>query len=181
MIFTNIFFTALAASATFVSGASIRRQDEDNGSCAQLGRICAGQVQNSLANVLGVESCLFAGVCFERNSTNLDDFLTTLWETEGHSGTAPKSVSTTRATTAVFDAISTDGQTITQQNFIDGYYGSLDATSGTYPTSAAIVISDFDRVAAWTGFCPGTNEGIPYQNWADYFQYSATVGSTTCQ
>lgn len=101
MIFTNILLTVLATSAALVSGASIRRQDEDNGSCAQLGRICAGQVQNSLSNVFGIESCLFAGVCYERNGTTIDDFVATLWETEGHTGAPPVSISIPRVTQAV--------------------------------------------------------------------------------
>lgn len=65
----------VTASATLVSSASIMRPDGDNGSCAQLHRICAGQVQYDLNNVWAIESCLFAGICYERQSANLDHFL----------------------------------------------------------------------------------------------------------
>lgn len=49
----------------------------------------------------------------------------------------------------VFDSISTDGQVISQQNWIDGYYHTLDATNGPYPTSPDVVIDDYSRLTSW--------------------------------
>ncbi|EIM91645.1 uncharacterized protein STEHIDRAFT_108151 [Stereum hirsutum FP-91666 SS1] len=156
----------VTASATLVSSASIMRPDGDNGSCAQLHRICAGQVQYDLNNVWAIESCLFAGICYERQSANLDHFLA-----------PPNSLTSQRVPPPVFVTISKGGQTSTQQNYIDAYYGTLDVTHGPYPTSPEPAIFDYHRMASWTGFCDGV---IPYQNFADYFQFSATRPANFC-
>lgn len=102
--FTTI-VSLVTASATLVSSASIMRPDGDNGSCAQLHRICAGQVQYDLNNVWAVESCLFAGVCYERQGANLDNFLGALWQEVGHSGAPPNSLTTQRVPPPVSSAI----------------------------------------------------------------------------
>lgn len=57
-----------------------------------------------------------------------------------------------------------------------GYYGLLSSLGGPFPTSATVVIDDFARVRAWTGFCTG---GIPFKNVADYFEFSSSVSSNT--
>ncbi|EIM91625.1 uncharacterized protein STEHIDRAFT_153251 [Stereum hirsutum FP-91666 SS1] len=182
MIFSAAtFVSVLAAAATLVSGASVKRQGVDNGSCAQLENICSNNVASTLQNIWAVESCLFAGVCFERNGTTLDDFLRVMWERKGNSGNPPASINIPRVPQGTFNAISGGpvggGGSITQQNYIDGYYHTLDATNGPYPTSSSIVISDFHRIASWANFCTG---GIPYQNFADYFQYSASRPANFC-
>ncbi|EIM91624.1 uncharacterized protein STEHIDRAFT_108133 [Stereum hirsutum FP-91666 SS1] len=179
MLFSITSFVALlAASSTLVGGASLKRQSGDNGSCAQLGRICAGDVQNDLSNLWAVESCLFAGVCFERNGSSLDGFYGNLWVELGHTSRPPLTLYTPRVTQAVFNSISNNGPGITQQNFIDGYYAALSATGGPYPDNA-LVIGDFHRIATWTDVC-GAGQGIPYSNFADYFQYSATNPANFC-
>lgn len=52
----------------------------------------------------------------------VDGFVASAWSSDGGNGTAPASLNLTRVTTDAFNSISTDGQTVTQQNFIDGYY-----------------------------------------------------------
>lgn len=106
MFFAKTLLSLLAASATLVNGASIKRQDGDNGSCAALQRQCVGSVQNSLSNVWAIEACLFAGVCYERNGGTLDNFLASLWNTEGNTGNPPTSLNTPRVTQAVSDSFS---------------------------------------------------------------------------
>lgn len=92
---TTTLLSLLAASATLVSGASLtntaKRQDGDNGSCAELLRICSGQVQHDLQNIWAVESCLLAGVCSERGGNNLDGFLGGLYVSLGNQGRPPLS------------------------------------------------------------------------------------------
>lgn len=91
----------LAASATLAHGAIVDRRSVDNGSCAKLGQQCVAKVQTKLSNVWAIEPCLFAGVCFERNGTTLDAFLTNLWHAKGHNGTAPTSLKSKRVTSSV--------------------------------------------------------------------------------
>lgn len=106
MLFSISSFVALlAAFATLVGGASLKRQSGDNGSCAQLGRICAGDVQTDLSNLWTVESCLFAGVCFERNGSTLDGFYGNLWVDLGHTSRPPLTLYTPRVTQAVSNSI----------------------------------------------------------------------------
>lgn len=100
MFFSVTFVSLLAAAATLVSGASVKRQSVDN-SCSQLQTTCANNVQNNLQNVWSIESCLFAGVCFERNGTTLDDFTRVLWQRKGQSGNPPASVNLPRVTQGV--------------------------------------------------------------------------------
>ncbi|EIM91609.1 uncharacterized protein STEHIDRAFT_108126 [Stereum hirsutum FP-91666 SS1] len=181
MFSTKAFITFLTASATFASAASLSalKRDADNGSCAQLERICVGEVSTQTLDLWAHNACLFGASCFG-GQVPVDGFVASAWSSDGGNGTAPASLNLTRVTTDAFNSISTDGQSVTQQNFIDGYYSALDATGGPYPTDASIVIDDFDRLASWTGFCPGTGQGIPYQNFADYYQYSSSVDSTAC-
>jgi hypothetical protein len=177
MIFTSLFLLATTLAST--QAVSIKRQSsEDNGSCNALFKTCAAQVNPSLSNVFAIESCLFGASCFG-GQRPVDDFLASLYSSLNGSGTAPASANLARVPTSVFNVISGGGKAITQQNFIDGYYGQLSASNGPYPTSADIVISYFDRLAIWTGFCPG-GPGIPYTNYADYYQFSASVSSSAC-
>jgi len=176
MIFATLLLWAAAVAST--QAAILKRQSsEDNGSCQALFKTCAGHVDPSLSNVFAIESCLWGAACFG-GQRPVDDFSASLYGSLNGTGTPPASVNLARVPISVFDAIG-DGKTVTQQNFIDGYYGQLSASNGPYPTSASIVISYFDRLAIWTGFCPG-GPGIPYMNFADYYQYSSSVSSTAC-
>lgn len=105
----------------------------------------------------------------------IDGFIATVFSAKGGSGTAPASLTETRLSSDVFGSISTDGQTITQQNFIDGWYSQLSAVGGPYPSDGSDqVISYYNRIATWAGFCPGS--GVPYQNTADYVCISPSFG-----
>jgi len=180
MIYTStiLLATALFASASASASASvIDRRASDNGSCQQQYKTCAAKVDASLDNVFSIESCLFAASCFG-GQRPVDDFLASLHGTKGGSGTALSSVSLARVTTTVFNAISTDGKVVTQQNFIDGYYGQLAASNGPYPSDSSVVVDYYNRLTTWTAFCSG--QGIPYTNFADYYQYSASVSSPGC-
>ncbi|RPD60984.1 hypothetical protein L227DRAFT_574613 [Lentinus tigrinus ALCF2SS1-6] len=70
--------------------------------------------------------------------------------------------------------ISTDGSTITEQNFIDGFYHALDASNGPWPTSVEVVQDYWSSIVDWTAVC---SRGIPFKNFADYFVYSSYVKS----
>ncbi|KZV71813.1 hypothetical protein PENSPDRAFT_684310 [Peniophora sp. CONT] len=156
-----------------VFAAPSKRQSADNGSCRALQTTCAASIKADFSDVFNHKACIFGATCL----TPVDGFLAAVHNDRGLSGPAPQSVNLPRVTTSLFNSISTDGKTVTQQNFIDGYYSSLDATSGPYPTDAQYVIELFARLQAWTAFC---GAAIPFQNFADFFQYSSSISSSNC-
>ncbi|KAF5309257.1 hypothetical protein D9619_012698 [Psilocybe cf. subviscida] len=143
-------------------------------SCNKMFNTCVAQANSAVSDAWSHPACLYAASCFG-GQRPVDGLLATVFGAKGGSGTAPVSVSETRLSTATMKTISTDGSTITQQNFIDGYFGLLSSLGGPFP-DASVVISYFSRIQAWTGFCTG---GIPFMNFADYFQFSASVSSST--
>ncbi|VDB99961.1 unnamed protein product [Peniophora sp. CBMAI 1063] len=173
MVPASLFVLSLAASAL---AAPSKRQSEDNGSCRALQTECAATVKSDLSDAWNIKACIFGATCFG-GQRPVDGFLAAVYADRGLSGTAPASVNLPRVTTSLFNSISTNGQTVSQQNFIDGYYSSLDATGGPYPTNPQYVIDLFGNLQGWTAFC---NAAIPYQNFADYFQYSSSVSGPGC-
>jgi hypothetical protein len=144
-------------------------------SCNKMFNTCVAQVNTAVSDAWSHPACLFAATCFG-GQRPVDGLLASVFGAKKGSGAAPTSVKEARLSTATMKSISTDGKTITQQNWIDGYYGLLSSLGGPFPTSASGVINDFDRVRGWTGFCKG---GIPFKNVADYFQFSSSVSSNT--
>ncbi|KAF9465604.1 hypothetical protein BDZ94DRAFT_1159702 [Collybia nuda] len=172
---------ALIATASLyflaaVDAAPSKRQS-DNGSCQALFNKCAGSVDKSLSNVFAIESCVFAATC-ANGSRPVDNFLAALFTNKNgeNAGVPPQSVGLPRVTSTVLNSISTDGKTISQQDFINGYYGTL-SPEGPWPSDAQVVINYYNRVAVWTAFC---NSNIPFFNFQDYFQYSSSVSSNGC-
>ncbi|KZV71768.1 hypothetical protein PENSPDRAFT_577109 [Peniophora sp. CONT] len=172
MFSASILVLSLAISA-FAAPSKRQSQSADNGSCRALQTTCAASVKADFSDVFNHKACIFGATCL----TPVDGFLAAVHNDRGLSGPAPQSVNLPRVTTSVFNSISTNGKTVTQQNFIDGYYSSLDATSGPYPTDVQYVIDLFGRLQDWTAFC---GVGIPFQNFADFFQYSSSVSSSNC-
>ncbi|KAF5310850.1 hypothetical protein D9619_008000 [Psilocybe cf. subviscida] len=144
-------------------------------SCSKMYDTCVAQANKAVSDAWSHPACLFAATCFG-GQRPVDGLLSAVFGAKRNSGAAPTSVKETRLSTTTTKSISTDGKTVTQQNWIDGYYGLLSSLGGPFPTSASIVINDFDRVRGWTGFCKG---GIPFKNLADYFQFSSSVSSNT--
>ncbi|PPQ76781.1 hypothetical protein CVT26_001953 [Gymnopilus dilepis] len=93
-----------------------------------------------------------------------------------------------RLTREAFNAVSKGSDVITQQQFIDFYYGTIASINATlassnvtdpwyipeYPSSAQAVIGWWEAVVAWTGFCD--TSAVPYQNFADWIEYSTQPG-----
>ncbi|EGN94900.1 hypothetical protein SERLA73DRAFT_187999 [Serpula lacrymans var. lacrymans S7.3] len=64
---------------------------------------------------------------------------------------------------------------MSQQAFIDAYYGQISITpNGTYPSTVDDVIAHWENIAAWTGYCDTLN--VPYSNFADWLEYSSVPG-----
>ncbi|VDB99960.1 unnamed protein product [Peniophora sp. CBMAI 1063] len=147
--------TILALSLTLSAfAAPSKRQSGDNGSCQALQTECAATVKSDLSNAWDLKACVFGASCFGGQHP-VDGFLAAVYADRGEGGAAPKSVNLPRVTSSLLSSISTDGKTVSQQNFIDGYYSSLDATGGPYPTNHC-------------------------RNFADYYQYSSSVDSSSC-
>jgi len=88
-----------------------------------------------------------------------------------------------RLTRETFNIVSKGSDVITQQQFIDFYYGTIASINATfpngttphpaipvYPSSANAVIGWWQNVVAWAGFCDTSS--IPYENFADYIEFS---------
>ncbi|KZV71767.1 hypothetical protein PENSPDRAFT_577135 [Peniophora sp. CONT] len=173
MIATTTLFLTFVLSAY---AAPSRRQSADNGSCRALETSCAAAVKSDLSDAWNIKACIFGASCFGGQHP-VDGFLAAVYSDRGESGAAPASVNLPRVTGSLFNSISTDGKTLSQQNFIDGYYSSLDATGGPYPTDVNYVIGLYEQLQDWTAFC---SKPIPLQNFADYYQYSSSVSSNGC-
>jgi hypothetical protein len=137
------------------------------------------QIDQAVTNPWANQACLFGASC----QASVQTFLTSVFEAKnpGNQGPGPSALVVPRVSTSLFDSISTDGgNTLTQQNFIDGYYGELSSVGGPFPPNSSGVIGYFNVIRTWTAFCPG--QGIPYMNFADYFEYSSSVagGTASC-
>ncbi|THV06508.1 hypothetical protein K435DRAFT_773203, partial [Dendrothele bispora CBS 962.96] len=63
---------------------------------------------------------------------------------------------------------SSEGCTITQQNYIDFLYGSLSAiNTNVWPNSVDQVINWWDAITSWTQ----TGDSIPYANFNDWLHF----------
>ncbi|KAF7977602.1 hypothetical protein HWV62_3210 [Athelia sp. TMB] len=168
------------ASVLYATATSAAAAASDNGACAQMKTICQKAVDEDVTNPWSIEACVYGASCYA-GSDPVDTFLKHVYEGKNHDYTCfegyPTSKLAPRVSSKVLDAISTDKKIITQQNFIDGFYNTLDSTKGPYPSSTSVVASYYDRLTSWTSYCNGN---IPVSNFADYFQYSSTVNSVYC-
>ncbi|KAF8881355.1 hypothetical protein BD779DRAFT_1445531, partial [Infundibulicybe gibba] len=74
-------------------------------------------------------------------------------------------------------AFAPGGCSITEQNFIDFYFGSISAiNSPVFPVSPDIVIALWASIVSWTGFCGSNcNTGsVPYLNFNDWLHFSSS-------
>ncbi|KAK7059959.1 chitin synthase [Favolaschia claudopus] len=68
------------------------------------------------------------------------------------------------------------GCPITQQNYIDFYYGELSAiNSANYPSSNSVVISFWNAITTWAA----TGNSVPYLNFNDWLHFSSFPSTTT--
>ncbi|KAF8963177.1 hypothetical protein BDZ97DRAFT_1822163 [Flammula alnicola] len=171
----------------------VPQRSTDNGSCAEMVDQCSiGSAKAT--NVFNNNYCVLAAFCYSESTV---DVLIEQLTKDDYLSTSPPllSVNQPRLAQSVFNAFSGGNSVVSQQNIIDAYYGALTNTvrscggppgaetpcpsgsSGPYPTDVSYVTDFWDTISAWTGFC-GTRE-IPYQNLADYLQYSSTVKAAT--
>ncbi|KJA19842.1 hypothetical protein HYPSUDRAFT_204272 [Hypholoma sublateritium FD-334 SS-4] len=173
-MFTPLAIVAAVLSVVSFTEATPTRRDDSDAFCTQLFTDCVNVGPSVVSNPWNTPACIYGATCFG-GQRPVDDFLASV--ASSLNTTFEASLDVPRVSSAVFDQISTDGQVITQQNYIDGVFGTLAATNGPFP-DASLVISSYQRVVIWTDFCNAN--GVPFQNFADYFQFSATVSSTGC-
>ncbi|RPD60994.1 hypothetical protein L226DRAFT_560208 [Lentinus tigrinus ALCF2SS1-7] len=175
---------SLALSAAAAAVPAEKRQGSDYPWCNALRATCEKQITNKdYEDFFAHDACLFGSACppdfpVSANSTltqrrNVQLFLGAVVG-DLEPGREPPHSEDLRVPTSILQQISTDGKTITKQNFIDGFYHALDASSGPWPTNVDIVKGYWSYIVDWTAVCSG---GIPFKNFADYFVYSSYVKS----
>ncbi|KAF8063347.1 hypothetical protein FPV67DRAFT_238303 [Lyophyllum atratum] len=183
------------AAVNAATPACVPQRITDNGSCAEMvGQCSIGAA--AAKSIFTDRYCVLSALCYSQSTVDVlikhlvkADYL--------YTGEPLLSAQQPRLSTDVFYLLSKDKKFVTQQDMIDAYYGALTntvrscggppgaqtpcptGTSGPYPTDASYVIDFWNTVSAWTGSC--LTREIPYQNLADYLQYSSTVKApTTC-
>jgi len=167
----------------------------DNGSCAEMVTQCFATGAAPPTKIFANNYCVLAALCYSEST--VDVLIKDLTKRDYlYVGAPVLSVNQPRLSQTVFNTLSKGNTFVSQQNMIDAYYGALTNTvqicpgppgssttpcpsgkSGPYPTDASYIINFWSHVSAWTGFCNTRN--IPYQNFADYLQYSSTVKGPT--
>ncbi|KAI0757636.1 hypothetical protein C8Q80DRAFT_1265523 [Daedaleopsis nitida] len=177
---------SLALSAAS-SAIPIRRQGTDYPWCNALRATCEKQLVNStdFNDFLTHDACLFGSACPPDflgpddgplpPRRNVQLFIRQVALDMRGSGYEPPHSEDLRVPTSLLQQISTNGNTITKQNFIDGFYHALDASNGPWPTNVSIVKDYFSYIVDWTAVCSGN---IPFKNFADYFVYESYVKSS---
>ncbi|GLB42926.1 hypothetical protein LshimejAT787_1203750 [Lyophyllum shimeji] len=171
----------------------------DNGSCAEMVSQCAVSIGASTTtapatSIFTQKYCVLSSFCYSQST--VDVLIKQLVKMDYlYTGQPVLSANQPRLSQAVFNDLARGKSYVSQQDMIDAYYGALTntikscggppgaetvcptGTSGPFPTDASYVIDFWNTVSAWTGFCSTRN--IPYQNLADYLQYSSTVKAPT--
>lgn len=156
----------LALTLPSTGNLAVRTIDpaQDSRSCLSLRDLCNSANLSDPHNPFSIPACIALVVC-ETPSFFTNDFA------------RPQ----VRLSREEFNAASTGSQVLSQQEFIDFYYGtiaSINATNATikpeFPSSVDSVIAWWQVVVAWTGNCATGN--VPYNNFADWIQFSDSPG-----
>ncbi|KAK7013733.1 chitin synthase [Favolaschia claudopus] len=142
-------------------------------SCLNLAANCIDSVKGgNFNNLWGIPSCVAAATCY-----GVGDLITSV---ECQTG-----FTVTNAAQASLDGSIYAGMVsgctscaLTQQNYVDFYYGQLSAIgTANWPSSNAIVQAFWSAITAWTA----TGLSVPYQNFNDWLHYSSypTIVTTT--
>ncbi|KAI0757651.1 hypothetical protein C8Q80DRAFT_1265537 [Daedaleopsis nitida] len=186
MLALTSLFLSLALSAAS-SAIPAKRQGTDFAWCNALRNNCDHLMVNStdFSDFFTHDACLFGSTCPPDtlgpddgplpSRRNVQLFIHQVGiDVHGTGFEAPESEDL-RVPTSLLQTISTNGNTITEANFLDGFYRVLDETHGPYPTSPDVVKDYFSYIVDWTAVCSGD---IPFQNFADYFVYQSFVKSS---
>ncbi|KAJ7614864.1 hypothetical protein FB45DRAFT_936253 [Roridomyces roridus] len=147
-------------------------------SCLNLAANCIdtiGMDTSSINNLWGVKSCVAAATCY-----GVGDLISSVECQTGLSTTttAQASLDYTNIYAPIVGscAFATGGCPITQQNYIDFYYGQLSAiNTANFPSSNAVVIAFWNAITAWAA----TGATVPYLNFNDWLHFSSSPSTTT--
>ena len=151
---------ALGASAQVISPYPDTQTVD---SCQSLLHAC-NSTMIDVNNVWNYPSCALYAMCNTWNY-NVVDSLASI----GAPHTQPRMPEST------FMNITNGASILTQQGYVDAYHHQVSITMGAMnATGDNYLDGQYQYLAAWTGFCG--QDGIPYQNLADFFEYEATPG-----
>ncbi|EIW76585.1 hypothetical protein CONPUDRAFT_129846 [Coniophora puteana RWD-64-598 SS2] len=160
-------FVALAAFAGALSVSAQVISPYPDGptvdSCESLKGSCNASTID-VNNVWNYPSCALFAICSTWDYDVVDSLASI-----GAPHTQPRMPEST------FNNITNGADILTQQSYVDAYHYQISVTPGaTNATSDDYLVGQYQYLAAWTGFCG--QDGIPYQNFADFFQYESTPG-----
>ncbi|KAF7344100.1 Chitin synthase [Mycena venus] len=145
-------------------------------SCLNLAANCINSVNSgNFNNLWGIQSCVAAATCY-----SVGDLITSVECQTGLTVTnaAQASLDYTNIYAGIVGscAFASGGCPITQQNFIDFYYGTLTAiNTANFPSSSAVVIALWNAITAWAA----TGSTVPYLNFNDWLHFSSFPSTTT--
>ncbi|KAJ7734350.1 hypothetical protein DFH07DRAFT_928493 [Mycena maculata] len=146
-------------------------------SCLNLAANCINTVDSDTMNDLwGISSCVAAATCY-----GVGNLITSVECQTGFSITDAGQASLDydniyAGIVGSSCAFAPGGCPITQQNYIDFYYGTLTAIdTANYPSSSAVVIVWWDAITAWAA----TGSTVPYLNFNDWLHFSSFPSVTT--
>ncbi|KAK6995938.1 chitin synthase, partial [Favolaschia claudopus] len=141
-------------------------------SCLNLAANCIDSVNAGNVNTLwSIKSCVAAATCY-----GVGDLITSV---ECQTGFVVTNSAQAALPTSV-RVLTWRNSAITQQNYIDFYYGQLTAVnSANFPSSSAVVKAFWSVITTWAA----TGSTVPYKNFNDWFHFSSfpvtTITTTT--
>ncbi|KAJ7881191.1 hypothetical protein B0H13DRAFT_2667684 [Mycena leptocephala] len=145
-------------------------------SCLNLTANCIDSVNSgNFNNLWGIKSCVAAATCY-----GVGDLITSVECQTGltvtNAGQASLDYNNIYAVIIGSCAFASGGCPMTQQNFIDFYYGTLTAiNTANFPSSSAVVVGLWNAITAWAA----TGSTVPYLNFNDWLHFSSFPSTTT--
>lgn len=140
-----------------------------NASCNQLFTACLSS-STILTDPYADSNCVLAATCWGGGINAFGNAISCAKNTQGKNANPQF---WPRLTQAVFNTLGNSNTgIISQQNYIDAFYGSLGKLSSPIWPDVNYVIGKWTTIATWAKF---PNGNIPYGNFADWLTYSAVA------
>ncbi|KAK7013688.1 chitin synthase [Favolaschia claudopus] len=134
-------------------------------SCLNLAANCIDSVNAGNVNILwSIKSCVAAATCY-----GVGDLITSV---ECQTGFVVTNSAQAALPTSIYNGIvmGCTSCAITQQNYIDFYFGQLTAVnSANFPISSAVVKAFWSVITTWAA----TGSTVPYKNFNDWLHFSS--------
>ncbi|KAF8638151.1 hypothetical protein AX17_002408 [Amanita inopinata Kibby_2008] len=138
---------------------------DPNASCQQLFESCL-KAPTILTDPYANTQCVLAATCYSAGVKAFGNAISCAKNTFGRNANPQF---WPRLTEATFFELSRNQPDMSQQNYIDAFYGALATLSSPIWPDVNYVIGRWTHIKTWAGFPSGN---IPYKNFADYLQYS---------